>query len=89
MQQEDFEGIFEAMQGLPVTIRLLDPPLHEFLPNKEELLIDVTKLQISNSDSQELKDKEKIIKESTSVGRNQSNARASWMPLRNYVPRNL
>lgn len=62
IQQKDFEGIFEAMQGKPVTIRLLDPPLHEFLPNKDELLIDVTKLQISNSDSQELKDKEKILK---------------------------
>ena len=36
MQQRDFEGIFEAMKGLPVTIRLLDPPLHEFLPEKEE-----------------------------------------------------
>jgi pyruvate,orthophosphate dikinase len=36
MQQEDFEGIFEAMAGLPVTIRLLDPPLHEFLPPLEE-----------------------------------------------------
>ena len=35
-QQSDFEGIFEAMQGLPVTIRLLDPPLHEFLPREEE-----------------------------------------------------
>jgi pyruvate,orthophosphate dikinase len=35
-QQEDFEGIFEAMAGLPVTIRLLDPPLHEFLPSLEE-----------------------------------------------------
>src|SRR5690349_4025891 len=33
MQQSDFEGIFEAMAGLPVTIRLLDPPLHEFLPD--------------------------------------------------------
>ena len=33
LQQEDFEGLFEAMRGLPVTIRLLDPPLHEFLPN--------------------------------------------------------
>ncbi|WP_026298095.1 pyruvate, phosphate dikinase [Cohnella laeviribosi] len=38
MQQEDFEGLFRAMDGLPVTIRLLDPPLHEFLPNLEELL---------------------------------------------------
>src|SRR5438046_5201029 len=36
-QQQDFEGLFEAMSGLPVTIRLLDPPLHEFLPNLVEL----------------------------------------------------
>jgi pyruvate,orthophosphate dikinase len=39
-QQEDFEGIFEAMAGLPVTIRLLDPPLHEFLPDLEEATDD-------------------------------------------------
>lgn len=37
LQQDDFEGIFEAMEGLPVTIRLLDPPLHEFLPDAEDL----------------------------------------------------
>jgi pyruvate, orthophosphate dikinase len=36
MQREDFRGLFEAMDGLPVTIRLLDPPLHEFLPNEAE-----------------------------------------------------
>src|SRR2546421_6430129 len=40
MQQEDFEGIFEAMAGLPVTIRLLDPPLHEFLPPVEQATSD-------------------------------------------------
>jgi pyruvate,orthophosphate dikinase len=40
MQQGDFEGIFEAMAGLPVTIRLLDPPLHEFLPPLEEATDD-------------------------------------------------
>jgi pyruvate,orthophosphate dikinase len=40
MQQEDFEGIFEAMAGLPVTIRLLDPPLHEFLPDEEHATDD-------------------------------------------------
>jgi pyruvate, orthophosphate dikinase len=62
MQQGDFEGIFEAMQGLPVTIRLLDPPLHEFLPDKEELLVDVTKLQLLDSGSEELKVKEKLLK---------------------------
>jgi pyruvate, orthophosphate dikinase len=62
MQQGDFEGIFEAMQGLPVTIRLLDPPLHEFLPNKEELLVEVTKLQILNPECEELKEKELLLK---------------------------
>ncbi len=43
MQQEDFEGIFEAMGGRPVTIRLLDPPLHEFLPKTEAEAKDVAK----------------------------------------------
>ncbi|MFD2445592.1 pyruvate, phosphate dikinase [Bacillus sp. CGMCC 1.16607] len=62
MQQDDFEGIFEAMQGHPVTIRLLDPPLHEFLPDKEELLVEVTKLQILQPDSPELKEKELLLK---------------------------
>jgi len=41
MQREDFEGIFEAMEGFPVTIRLLDPPLHEFLPKEHELKKDL------------------------------------------------
>jgi len=43
LQQGDFEGIFTAMDGLPVVIRLIDPPLHEFLPNLEEQLVKVTK----------------------------------------------
>lgn len=62
MQQGDFEGIFVAMQGYPVTIRLLDPPLHEFLPDKEELLVEVTKLQILDPSSPELKNKELLLK---------------------------
>jgi pyruvate,orthophosphate dikinase len=45
-QQEDFEGIFEAMAGLPVTIRLLDPPLHEFLPSLEEAESDEMRRRI-------------------------------------------
>jgi len=62
MQQSDFEGIFEAMQGYPVTIRLLDPPLHEFLPDKEEIIVEVTKLQMTHPDSAELKEKEQLLK---------------------------
>ncbi|MEH7885414.1 pyruvate, phosphate dikinase [Bacillus sp. JJ1609] len=62
MQQGDFEGILEVMQGLPVTIRLLDPPLHEFLPDKEELLVEITRLQILDPQSKELKEKESLLK---------------------------
>jgi len=45
-QQADFEGIFEAMAGLPVTIRLLDPPLHEFLPHEQEASTDKLRARI-------------------------------------------
>ncbi|HZT12442.1 MAG TPA: pyruvate, phosphate dikinase [Candidatus Baltobacteraceae bacterium] len=45
-QREDFLGILEAMQGYPVTIRLLDPPLHEFLPSLEALLVETTELRV-------------------------------------------
>ncbi len=49
-QQEDFEGLFEAMKGLPVTIRLLDPPLHEFLANLPELRAQVERARIEQTD---------------------------------------
>ena len=45
LQRRDFAGIFEAMDGYPVTIRTLDPPLHEFLPLREELMVDLERLQ--------------------------------------------
>ena len=48
-QQEDFEGLFEEMAGLPVTIRLLDPPLHEFLPSLEEIAGDVERARIERT----------------------------------------
>jgi pyruvate,orthophosphate dikinase len=50
LQQADFEGLFEAMTGLPVNIRLLDPPLHEFLPNLPGLRADVERARIEVSD---------------------------------------
>jgi len=45
IQREDFAGLFRAMDGLPVTIRLIDPPLHEFLPSHDDLLRDVTEME--------------------------------------------
>jgi pyruvate, orthophosphate dikinase len=47
IQRKDFVGILEAMAGLPVTIRLLDPPLHEFLPSLEQLLVETTELRLT------------------------------------------
>ncbi|GAA1155772.1 pyruvate, phosphate dikinase [Ornithinicoccus hortensis] len=56
MQQEDFEAIFEAMSGLPVTIRLLDPPLHEFLPDLVEQALLVQRLELQGGDETELRE---------------------------------
>jgi pyruvate,orthophosphate dikinase len=47
LQRRDFAGIFEVMAGLPVTIRLLDPPLHEFLPKQEELMDELAELKMA------------------------------------------
>ena len=54
MQQADFESIFTAMKGLPVTVRLLDPPLHEFLPNLVEQSLLVQRLELTGGDPSEL-----------------------------------
>ncbi|MBE3590133.1 MAG: pyruvate, phosphate dikinase [Firmicutes bacterium] len=62
MQQGDFEGILEAMEGLPVTIRLLDPPLHEFLPDLEELAVEVAELRLRGGDPQALREKEELLR---------------------------
>jgi pyruvate, orthophosphate dikinase len=59
LQQQDFEGLFEAMAGLPVTVRLLDPPLHEFLPNAEDLAAAVERARLEHSD--DLKDLERLL----------------------------
>jgi len=53
MQEGDFYGILKAMQGLPVTIRLLDPPLHEFLPDVEELAVDIAVMRAKGEQGSE------------------------------------
>ena len=62
MQRDDFRGILKAMKGLPVTIRLLDPPLHEFLPSLEELLVETTELRVTKGDPSLLAKKDKILR---------------------------
>jgi pyruvate,orthophosphate dikinase len=62
MQRNDFEEIFRVMEGLPVTIRLLDPPLHEFLPNYKDLLTEVVTLRVKGDNPELLKEKEKLLR---------------------------
>ncbi len=61
IQQKDFEGIFEVMAGKPVTVRLIDPPLHEFLPSHDELLTEVTELRVRGNDPDALSKKEDLL----------------------------
>jgi len=63
MQRKDFAGLFRAMDGLPVVIRLIDPPLHEFLPSYEELLVDIARLEITSPNSRKLKGLRKMLAE--------------------------
>ena len=56
MQRNDFVGLFKAMESLPVTIRLLDPPLHEFLPQREDLLVEIAHLEDLKPRSPKLKE---------------------------------
>jgi pyruvate,orthophosphate dikinase len=66
-QREDFEGVFEAMEGKPVIMRLIDPPMHEFLPPREELIEKVATLKCTAPDSPELAEKEKMLQVVTSL----------------------
>jgi pyruvate,orthophosphate dikinase len=60
-QRKDFEGIFEEMDGLPVIVRLIDPPMHEFLPPREELIEEVTRLRCTGENPGELEEKEAML----------------------------
>ena len=62
-QREDFAGLFRAMDGLPVIIRLIDPPLHEFLPSHDELLVEVTELRTTGKNPERLAEQEAMLAE--------------------------
>ena len=61
LQRADFAGLFKAMKGYPVTIRTLDPPLHEFLPKRDELLVQVKELELTKPRSPKLKELRVIL----------------------------
>jgi pyruvate,orthophosphate dikinase len=62
LQRKDFYGVFKAMRGGPVTIRTIDPPLHEFLPKREDLLVDIARLEAVGSRSPTLAQKRTLLR---------------------------
>ncbi len=61
LQRGDFYGVFKAMHGLPVTIRTIDPPLHEFLPKREELMVEIVRLEVKGQNTKELDEKRLLL----------------------------
>jgi len=61
LQRDDFYGVFKGMHGCPVTIRTIDPPLHEFLPKREDLMIDVARLEATGHAGKELEEKRRLL----------------------------
>jgi pyruvate,orthophosphate dikinase len=62
MQRNDFYGVFKAMHGEPVTIRTIDPPLHEFLPKREDLMVDIARLEATKGDKKALEEKHTLLR---------------------------
>jgi len=61
LQRDDFYGVFKGMPGQPVTIRTIDPPLHEFLPKREDLMVDVARLEALGKKGAELDEKRRLL----------------------------
>jgi pyruvate, orthophosphate dikinase len=61
LQKEDFLGLYRKMEGYPVTIRLLDPPLHEFLPRREALMVEIARLELTDGNKAVLEEKKALL----------------------------
>jgi pyruvate, orthophosphate dikinase len=61
LQRGDFYGVFKGMHGTPVTIRTIDPPLHEFLPKREDLMVEIARLESTGKSGKELDDKRRLL----------------------------
>jgi pyruvate,orthophosphate dikinase len=61
MQRGDFYGVFKGMHGTPVTIRTIDPPLHEFLPKREELMVEIATMEVKGQKGKALEEKKQLL----------------------------
>jgi pyruvate, orthophosphate dikinase len=62
LQRADFYGVFKAMHGTPVTIRTIDPPLHEFLPKREELMVELARMEARGQTGKEVEEKQALLR---------------------------
>jgi pyruvate,orthophosphate dikinase len=62
LQRGDFYGVFKGMHGTPVTIRTIDPPLHEFLPKREDLMVEIAKMEAQGKKGKDLDEKHKLLR---------------------------
>jgi pyruvate,orthophosphate dikinase len=62
LQRDDFYGVFKAMHGSPVTIRTIDPPLHEFLPKREDLMVEIARMEVQGQKGRELDEKQTLLR---------------------------
>jgi pyruvate,orthophosphate dikinase len=62
LQRGDFYGVFKAMHGHPVTIRTIDPPLHEFLPKREDLMVEIAKMEVQGKNDKDLQEKHLLLR---------------------------
>jgi pyruvate,orthophosphate dikinase len=61
LQRGDFYGVFKAMHGCPVTIRTIDPPLHEFLPKREDLMVEIARMEATGKTGHDLEEKRRLL----------------------------
>ena len=87
LQRDDFYGVFKAMHGCPVTIRTIDPPLHEFLPKREDLMVDIARLETREQDGQGARREAAAAAARRAAARVQPDARPSRRPPRHHLSR--
>ena len=62
LQRDDFYGVFKAMHGTPVTIRTIDPPLHEFLPKREDLMVEIARMEAKGQAGEALEERRRLLR---------------------------
>ena len=86
LQRADFYGVFKAMHGEPVTIRTIDPPLHEFLPKREDLMVEIARLEATGKTSKELDREAHAAAPRRAAARVQPDARPPRRASRDHLP---